>query len=46
MQTPHPGIMLARDGIRCDSPVALMERAGTAGFLPPTSFHPLWSGWP
>jgi len=33
IQTPHPRIMLARDGIRCDFPVALMERAATAGFL-------------
>jgi carotenoid phi-ring synthase / carotenoid chi-ring synthase len=33
MQTPHPRIMLARDGIRFDFPVALMERAATASFL-------------
>jgi isorenieratene synthase len=33
MQTPHPRIMLGRDGIRCDFPVALMVRAATAGFL-------------
>jgi hypothetical protein len=26
MQTPHPRIMLARDGIRCDFTVALMQR--------------------
>lgn len=30
---PHPGIVLAGDGIRCDFPVALMERAATTGFL-------------
>jgi carotenoid phi-ring synthase / carotenoid chi-ring synthase len=32
-QTPHPRIVLAGDGIRCDFPVALMERAATTGFL-------------
>jgi hypothetical protein len=25
--------MVARDGMRCDFPVALMERPATAGFL-------------
>jgi carotenoid phi-ring synthase / carotenoid chi-ring synthase len=33
VQTPHPRIVLAGDGIRCDYPVALMERAATTGFL-------------
>jgi carotenoid phi-ring synthase / carotenoid chi-ring synthase len=33
VRTPHPRIMLAGDGIRCDYPVALMERAATTGFL-------------
>ena len=33
VQTPHPRIALAGDGIRCDFPVALMERAATTGFL-------------
>jgi carotenoid phi-ring synthase / carotenoid chi-ring synthase len=33
VQTPHSRIMLAGDGIRCDFPVALMERAATTGFL-------------
>jgi isorenieratene synthase len=28
IDTPHPRIVLAGDGIRCDLPVALMERAG------------------
>jgi carotenoid phi-ring synthase / carotenoid chi-ring synthase len=32
-QTPHPRVVLAGDGIRCDFPVALMERAATTGFL-------------
>jgi isorenieratene synthase len=31
--TPHPRLMLAGDGIRCDFPVALMERAATTGFI-------------
>ena len=31
--TPDPWVMLAGDGIRCDFPVALMERAATTGFL-------------
>ena len=33
MRTPHLRIVLAGDGIRCDFPVALMERAATTGFL-------------
>ncbi len=32
MTTPHPGVMLAGDGIRIDLPVALMERAATTGW--------------
>jgi isorenieratene synthase len=32
-QTPHARIVLAGDGIRCNYPVALMERAATTGFL-------------
>ncbi len=31
--TPDPRVVLAGDGIRCDYPVALMERAATTGFL-------------
>jgi isorenieratene synthase len=31
--TPHPRVVLAGDAIRCDLPVALMERAATTGFL-------------
>ena len=30
--TTHPGLVLAGDGIRIDSPVALMERAATTGW--------------
>jgi hypothetical protein len=33
VRTPHPRIVLAGDGIRCNFPVALMERAATTGFL-------------
>jgi carotenoid phi-ring synthase / carotenoid chi-ring synthase len=33
VRTPDPRIVLAGDGIRCDFPVALMERAATTGFL-------------
>jgi carotenoid phi-ring synthase / carotenoid chi-ring synthase len=33
VDTQHPRIVLAGDGIRCDFPVALMERAATTGFL-------------
>ncbi len=33
VHTPDPRVVLAGDGIRCDYPVALMERAATTGFL-------------
>ena len=33
VDTPDPRIKLAGDGVRCDYPVALMERAATTGFL-------------
>jgi isorenieratene synthase len=42
VQTPHPLIVLAGDGIRCDFPVALMERAATTGFL---AANQLLSSW-
>jgi isorenieratene synthase len=32
VRTPHPGVVLAGDGIRIDLPVALMERAATTGW--------------
>jgi carotenoid phi-ring synthase / carotenoid chi-ring synthase len=32
VDTPHPGLALAGDGIRIDLPVALMERAATTGW--------------
>jgi len=40
--TPNPHVVLAGDGIRCDLPVALMERAATTGFL---AANQLLSGW-
>ncbi|WP_433869471.1 FAD-dependent oxidoreductase [Saccharopolyspora sp. CA-218241] len=32
VRTPHPGLVLAGDGVRIDLPVALMERAATTGW--------------
>ena len=40
--TPHPGLMLAGDGIRIDLPVALMERAATTGW---SAANQLLGGW-
>ena len=40
--TPDPRLVLAGDGIRCDLPVALMERAATTGFL---AANQLLTGW-
>jgi isorenieratene synthase len=40
--TPDPRLMLAGDHIRCDYPVALMERAATTGFL---AGNALLGGW-
>ncbi len=40
--TPDPRLVLAGDGIRCDYPVALMERAATTGFL---AANRLLAGW-
>jgi isorenieratene synthase len=40
--SPHPGLMLAGDGIRIDLPVALMERAATTGW---SAANRLLSGW-
>ena len=49
--TPDARVLLAGDGIRCDLPVALMERAATTGFLAAntllerwhTAGHDLWT---
>jgi carotenoid phi-ring synthase / carotenoid chi-ring synthase len=40
--TPDPRLVLAGDGIRCDYPVALMERAATTGWM---AANELLSGW-
>ncbi|MGI8456976.1 MAG: FAD-dependent oxidoreductase [Propionibacteriaceae bacterium] len=42
VSTPDPRLVLAGDGIRCDFPVALMERATTTGFL---AANQLLAGW-
>jgi isorenieratene synthase len=42
VSTPDPRVLLAGDGIRCDLPVALMERAATTGFL---AANTLLEGW-
>ncbi|MDQ4085830.1 MAG: FAD-dependent oxidoreductase [Actinomycetota bacterium] len=49
--TPDPRVVLAGDGVRCDLPVALMERAATTGFQAADALlarwdvagHDLWS---
>ncbi|MFF5978942.1 FAD-dependent oxidoreductase [Streptomyces olindensis] len=40
--TPHPWLALAGDGVRCDLPVALMERAATTGFLAANALLARW----
>jgi carotenoid phi-ring synthase / carotenoid chi-ring synthase len=40
--TPSPRLMLAGDWVRCDYPVALMERAATTGFM---AANELLAGW-
>jgi isorenieratene synthase len=42
VETPIPGLVLAGDGIRIDLPVALMERAATAGW---SAANRLLAGW-
>ncbi|WP_367126516.1 FAD-dependent oxidoreductase [Streptomyces phytohabitans] len=39
---PRPWLVLAGDAVRCDLPVALMERAATTGFL---AANALLAGW-
>jgi isorenieratene synthase len=49
--TPEPRVVLAGDGVRCDYPVALMERAATTGWLAANALlaregvagHDLWT---
>ena len=40
--TPDARVLLAGDGVRCDLPVALMERAATTGFLAANSLLGRW----
>ncbi|MEO7234294.1 MAG: FAD-dependent oxidoreductase [Lapillicoccus sp.] len=40
--TPDPRVSLAGDGIRCDYPVALMERAATTGFMAANAHLARW----
>ncbi|MCS4593225.1 FAD-dependent oxidoreductase [Brevibacterium sediminis] len=40
--TEFPGLVLAGDSIRCEAPVALMERAATTGFM---AANELLAGW-
>ena len=40
--TTDPRVVLAGDGIRCDYPVALMERAATTGWLAANSLLDRW----
>ena len=40
--TPDPRVVLAGDGVRCDYPVALMERAATTGFLAANALLDRW----
>ena len=42
VQTPDPRVTLAGDGIRCDYPVALMERAATTGWLAANAHLERW----
>ncbi len=42
VSSPHPGLVLAGDGIRIDLPVALMERAATTGWA---AANRLLTGW-
>ena len=42
VRTPDPSVVLAGDAVRCDLPVALMERAATTGWM--AADH-LLTGW-
>ncbi|MFD5424189.1 FAD-dependent oxidoreductase [Streptomyces sp. NPDC127084] len=42
VRTPHPRLTLAGDAIRCELPVALMERAATTGFLAANALLATW----
>ncbi|MFD6111124.1 FAD-dependent oxidoreductase [Streptomyces yangpuensis] len=42
VRTSDPGLVIAGDGVRCELPVALMERAATTGFQ---AANALLEGW-
>ncbi|MHA6512311.1 FAD-dependent oxidoreductase [Tessaracoccus sp. Z1128] len=42
VRTPSPRLVVAGDWVRCDYPVALMERAATTGFI---AANTLLAGW-
>ena len=42
VETPSGRLVLAGDWVRCDYPVALMERAATTGFLAANSLLARW----
>ncbi|MFD7612425.1 FAD-dependent oxidoreductase [Streptomyces sp. NPDC059828] len=42
VRTPHSWLVLAGDALRCDLPVALMERAATTGFLAANALLARW----
>ncbi|NNV09595.1 isorenieratene synthase, partial [Geobacillus sp. MMMUD3] len=42
VETPLPGLVLAGDWVRCDAPVALMERAATTGALAANALLARW----
>lgn len=42
VKTGHPSLVVAGDWVRCDYPVALMERAATTGYL---AANALLEGW-
>ena len=51
VRTPHEGLLLAGDWVRCELPIALMERAATTGWMAANHLleawglagHDLWS---
>ncbi|AQP45644.1 FAD-dependent oxidoreductase [Tessaracoccus flavus] len=44
ISTPSPSVKLAGDWVRCDYPVALMERAATTGFIAANELLARWNG--
>ena len=42
MHTPWPTLVLAGDWVRCDLPVALMERAASTGILAANALLGQW----